>query len=360
MPIDPLLVSQVRWNCTISDAQFAGMYSVCGLAMRLRDLYKWEHGLEPYEEHDAPRVLEWIGRKETEWESVQDAEFNNLSVDGQSIDPFDTEKINALLAPKHFFYGAGYAQSLKPSFLLARIHHQKSINGHAVIYLGAEMARDLLTLPALIQDHTILVRQTAVQLYVWDQMLYLTQSGRDFFEFALAECGISNNDTASLKDGLPQVVAAQQNTFLFHEIGELTDPSFDTAIWRDLIATLPHTPAELLARTVKDILADTNPEGTLHQIVRSQHRAGLGFYAAFLDGLGKKLFPEIRSAIHGFIQDGRWEAVAAMTKDVHQKAETMAHMIGRVYLEGSKNRDPEWIVAELSRRFIDPLTNPMR
>ena len=38
---------QILDNCEISDAQHAGLYSTCGLALRLRDLYKWEHRLNP-------------------------------------------------------------------------------------------------------------------------------------------------------------------------------------------------------------------------------------------------------------------------------------------------------------------------
>ena len=51
------LARQVRRNCAISDARFAGLYSVCGLVMRLRDLYKWEHSLAPHEEHEASQIL---------------------------------------------------------------------------------------------------------------------------------------------------------------------------------------------------------------------------------------------------------------------------------------------------------------
>ena len=48
------LANQVLHNCYISDSRFAGNYSICGLAMRLRDLYKWENGFEPWLEKDFP------------------------------------------------------------------------------------------------------------------------------------------------------------------------------------------------------------------------------------------------------------------------------------------------------------------
>jgi hypothetical protein len=46
------LIRQVRRNCDISDARHAGMFFICGLTLRLRDLFKWEKGLSPWEEGD--------------------------------------------------------------------------------------------------------------------------------------------------------------------------------------------------------------------------------------------------------------------------------------------------------------------
>ena len=51
------LIRQVRENCQIASAAQAGHYSVCGLVLRLRALYKWEHGLHPWREPDPYAVL---------------------------------------------------------------------------------------------------------------------------------------------------------------------------------------------------------------------------------------------------------------------------------------------------------------
>jgi hypothetical protein len=352
----PALADQVRRNCTISDARFAGSYSVCGLAMRLRDLYKWENALPPYEEHDAQQVLDWIGRKESLWEDLHQAEFTDIAIDGDSIDPFDTEAINRLIAPLGLYYGAGYAHGLKPSFFLASVETQTTVRGHTVVTLGAELARDLLTLPALIQNQSVLLRQAAVGLYVWDQMLYLNQSGRPFYNFALANCGLGEKDVQSPRRCLSHVIAAQVDTFIYHEIGELSDTCFDQGIWRDIIAALPHTPVELLVRAVKDMLADTCHEGALHRIIQARSKAALGFYGAFLDGLGKKLFPEIRAAIMDFMHDGDWNAVTERVRAVYRKAADLARSITAVFVEGMQRHDSGWVSSELERRYIVPAT----
>ncbi len=70
----------VRFNCDVTDAKHAGIYSVCGLVMRLRDLYKWEHRLPPWQEDASDKVLEWIGEKETHWETLMSATSNASNV----------------------------------------------------------------------------------------------------------------------------------------------------------------------------------------------------------------------------------------------------------------------------------------
>ena len=187
------VASQILNNCDISDAQHAGMYSTCGLALRLRDLYKWEHRLNPWEEKDSSEILDWIGEKETLWEKLADATYTDLSIQGKHYDPFDTPGINAALAPHGLFYGAGYAFRLKPTFFLAEIENKTLISGYAVYALGQELARDLLTLPALSQDQSILLRTDSARLYLWDQMAYIKKSGRPALQFALEHCGLKKH-----------------------------------------------------------------------------------------------------------------------------------------------------------------------
>ena len=47
------ITDQVLENCDIADARHAGLYSICGLALRLRDFYKLENRLSPWVENDS-------------------------------------------------------------------------------------------------------------------------------------------------------------------------------------------------------------------------------------------------------------------------------------------------------------------
>ena len=78
-------------------------------------------------------------------------------------------------------------------------------------------------------------------------------------------------------------VGSIRRTYIYHEVGEMRDTVFSGDLWREVIAEFPRTPVELLARSVKDLLADTNEYGTLNHIIRERKPAALGFYVAFLD-----------------------------------------------------------------------------
>jgi hypothetical protein len=43
------LITSIKRNCNISDAKYWGFYSLCGLLLRLRELYRSEKGMRPWE-----------------------------------------------------------------------------------------------------------------------------------------------------------------------------------------------------------------------------------------------------------------------------------------------------------------------
>jgi len=264
------LIGQVLANCDISDARHAGLYSICGLALRLRDLYKWEKGLFPWQENDPKEVLAWIGAKEDSWEAIAKKKYGRLSIHAKQYDPFNTLKINQVLTTDNLFYGAGYARSLKPTFFLAPIQSIEEIDGVKIYCLERELARDLLTLPALTQDGTVVLRMEAAKLYLWDQIIYIKKSGRPALNIALAAAGISSSNPQIIKQHFNEIFNIFKNTYIHHELGEIKEQNFDRTVWRDLVAQFAHTPVELLARAVKDLLADTHEVGALTRMVRNK------------------------------------------------------------------------------------------
>jgi hypothetical protein len=353
---DPSTIAcQVLHNCDISDATHAGLYSICGLALRLRDLYKWENGLQPWEEKESAEVLEWIGAKEEAWEQLTEQDYDPISILGKTYDPFDTTGINAALGTHGLFYGAGYARSLKPTFFLALIEERRVIDRHPIYILGRELARDLLTLPALSQNNGILLRREAARLFIWDKLFYLKKSGRRALQFALAHCGIHDCETSTLRQHLNAIVQVQQNTYIFHEVGEMRDTVFDRSLWREIIGTFPHTPVEMLVRAVKDLLADTNEFGSLRSIIRERRAAALGLYVAFVDGLPKELFPEITASFGEFMRTGDWQIVERAVEAGYQTAKHHAEVILDIFRTGKLKGDDAWIEREIGSQLLEKL-----
>jgi hypothetical protein len=337
------ITQQVLHNCNISDARHAGIYSVCGLAMRLRDLYKWDRRLPPWEEHASGPVLEWIGKREDLWESLADEPYLPLTIAGSNFDAFDSAGINAVLTPHGLFYGAGYAHSLKPTFFLAEIEERQTIHGRTVWRLGRELARDLLTLPAFSQDDQVVLRSEAARMFLWDQMAYLSSAGRPALTFALAACcNLPDTDLKGIRPHLDAILNIQQTTYIRHELSELEDLVFERAVWRQMLADYPHTAVELLIRTLKDILADTAPQGPLRYLIDHHERAGIGFYMAFSNGLVPLLFSELRAGFDRFLEGGDWDDLERAVLSVYQKAGAYTREIIQIDALGRQKQDPSW------------------
>ena len=330
---------QVLYNCDITDARHAGIYSVCGLAMRLRDLYKWDQSIPFWQEGDADAVLNWIGEKEVSWESLMSEAFAPLRLNGDRFDPFDTRRINDRLRPHGLFYGAGYAHSLKPTFFLAKIDANSTVAGHPVWHLGHEYARDLLTLPAFSQDDQIILRSEAGRMFLWDQIMYINKAGRRPLALAMQACGLPDAEPETIRRHIDKILDIQQTVYLWHEVGELEERIFDRQLWRQIISDHPHTVVEMFVRTLKDVLADTGDHGALSFIVSHRNTAALGLYMAFVKGLFPVLCNELVCAFDRFINDPQWDMLAAAKDAVRQKAETLTQRTIEIYSDGRQKSD---------------------
>jgi hypothetical protein len=350
------IISQILENCTICDSRHAGLYSVCGLALRLRDLYKWENGLDPWIEKDSSEILEWIGDKEDEWEKQEERDFREIVILDSHYDPFDVTGINAVLEPHGLYYGAGYVHSLKPTFYLAILEDKREIDGYIVYILGRELARDLSTVPALSQGRHVIIRKESARHFLWNQIFFIKKSGRHALNFALEHYGLKGQDFEALHQCLAEISADEAGTYIYHELGEIQDDIFDRDLWRDIIATFPHTPIELLARSVKDLLADTNRYGTLQYIIRERKTASLAFYVAFLDGLKKELFHELIDTFPQFTQGVHWSIIEQAVSTGYKTAKNYAEKISSIYLRGKEKNDMRWAEDEIKKRLFSGLS----
>jgi len=329
------LTNQVRRNCDVSDAQHAGMFSICGLALRLRDLFKWERGLGPWDEGDPGEVLEWIGAREEHWETLAQADYLPITVDGQEVDPFDAPSVNERL-PSRLCYGSGYARGLKPAFFLAEVEDGSEIEGCRVVVLGRELARDLLTLPALSQGTDIFLRRDAAARALWDQIAFVTPSARRAMDAALDGCGIADHRPAAVRRDFDRLLRVQEELHLRHELGEIHETGFPRELWQEIVAAFPLTRVELVLRRVKDLLADTNAYGPLPRFCRARNSAGIALYIANTDRAARALFPELSQGFDALLSDGAWGALEQAIAAGRQAAQAHAAAIIDAYAEGAQ------------------------
>ena len=312
--LESRFIEAIRHNCEISDARDNGIYSICNLVLKLRNLYKWEHAIEPWQEPAAPELLDWIDAKEKYWQTIVAESYQPLPLGGAAVDPHDAPAVNARLAEPGLFYGAGYGRSLKSIFFLAEKISEQTAGGCPVVILGRERAMELASPFAMLQDGLILIRREPLRYFFWDHVQEIRSSSKLSLHHALNQYGILKDgrlDQGLFRDRLDALVDGELPIFIRHEVGELLQDSLDSDTLRRIIAAFPDSIVEFVARAVKDVLADTHPQGMLGFIIRERRDASLGLYVGLLAGLRRELFPEIAPAFARLLQDHDWQGVEA-------------------------------------------------
>jgi hypothetical protein len=109
---------------------------------------------------------------------------------------------------------------------------------------------------------------------------------------------------------------------------------------------------EYIARTVKDLLADTTDCGTLPHIIRHRKTSSLAFYAAFLDGLAKEFFPELPNSFQQFMRTRDWGVIDRAVCSGHKSATRHAELIMDLYRDGLLKNDLKWTEAQIQKHFL--------
>jgi len=327
----PSLLEKVRHNCDVSDARDNGIYSICTLVLKLRNLYKWEHGMEPWEEPDSPVLLDWIAAKEEYWQSIQTETFTALPVNGKSVDPFLLSPINKSLSAENLIYGAGYGRSMKAVFFMAEILEDRMVEGCPTLILGKEKARELSSPFAMLQDGVIYIRREPMRFFFWDQIQEINHSCRISMQQALGAYGLMKNSCTVEREKLiavfDSIIDQELEIFIYHEVGESLENLLDSGVLKKIVAAYPDSILELLARAVKDILADTHPGGLLNHIVERERKSSLGFYMSFLDGMRKHLCPGLQEASKRFWDNSDWMELQEAIVDCRAQNEAVARKL---------------------------------
>jgi hypothetical protein len=316
------LARQVKLNCNISDAQFWGYYSICGLLMRLRELYRSEKSLVPWERIPRELISEWIGSTETLWKNLENRELEPLEIDGGLHDPFEVDGINHILAGRQIVYAAGYGRFNKPTFFLAELLDKKELYDYRIYYAGKELCRDLSTSVAMLQGRCIFIRLDCLKTLLWDkfQELKARRFGGLLSE-AFSSCGImeSDEDSEELFKRIMDLASRISDIFLFHELGEAyEDEHYEE--WLNVLRLNRDRSTEFYMRAIKDLMADTSDMGPLKRMIETRDVPLLNFQTVFMDGLRRELFPEMMNSFQAFVEDGDWSALEEARRTGYKRA----------------------------------------
>ena len=345
------LISQVKKNCNISDAKFWGFYSICGLLLRLKDLYCFERALRPWAKFQKEEISDWLSEREDLWKELEEKEFENINIEDDVYSPFEVERINAILEKKNFIYGAGYGVYMKPSFFLADLLYKRNVEGHVVYITGTEYVRDISYSPAMLQNGVIIARVDATTHFLWEKFEELKAgSSKNSLIFAFLKYGVTpkNELSEDTYRKISLIALSEVETYIHHEVGEAYEGKKFGGKWEDLLIDFSNHKAELFVRSVKDLLSDTSEKGMIKHIIKEKKEGSLGFYIVFLGGYRKLLFPEIKDAVEDFIKSGDWSIVEDVRIEGYKRTLRCAERL--ISLKNDKDGISEYIEQELLDR----------
>lgn len=311
MPTSDLaaLTQAVQRNCHISDARHGTDYTLCIYLMKMREYYRWERGLPFGANLSRHDVGDWLTQRERLWEDLVKADFESLQIDGRRFDPFDAEAINAELNEHGLVYSGGLGLNAKPHFFLGSLDKRIQSEGFSVLLANREYARDLSAPPAMLRDNTVFVRREALRRMLWEKLESWRWSRPPN---ALGRAFACYDFESDLDSALTTMAETELHAVLLHEIGEYQAGSLLGATWNEMLANLTHTPAELMARAVRDHLADCM--NTLPELLREQCSSSVHFYMGNLNNMRKMIFPGLQGAYQEWLDEGDWEPLAAIAE----------------------------------------------
>lgn len=285
------LTHSVQQNCDISDAQFAGHYSLCTFLLKMREYYRWEYDIPLTAALSKNDVGQWLTQREQHWEELSEQTLQTLPMGEQRFDPFDSAGLNAVLTPLRYVYSGGYGPFHKPQFFLAdliRIEHHADVTFYVS---GCEYARELSASPAMALGETVFIRQESLRRLVWEKIE--EWRWKQNANAPLARALACYPATTDLNRTLEHITENETHTLILHELGEVKTGRLLGPRWENMLAALHNPKAEFLARAVRDHCADCLV--TLPTLLAQDNRAALHFYFANFTGLRREIFPEAHS-----------------------------------------------------------------
>jgi len=304
------VVATVQKNCHISDAQYAGDYTLCIFLLKMREFYRWENQIPITGTLPREEVGKWMQEREQLWQAMESSTFESLTLGNLSFDPFDTEGINRTLVPQGYVYSAGYGRFNKPHFFIGTLQRQERREGFTVYVSACEYARDLVAPPAMLLNGSIYLRQESLRRYLWERVEeWRLNRQSEATVRALTYYDLEHG----LEESLDRMTEVETESVILHEVGEALAGKHLGEAWHDMLTALSRSKGELMARAARDILADCL--STLPRLVEQENAAALHFYFASYSGMRRYLFPEALAAYQRWAENDNNEILNTMIRD---------------------------------------------
>jgi len=321
------LINTVQRNCHISDARHAGNYTLCVYLLKMREFYRWEQQHSFRESLNKKAIGNWLTERESLWLQLEKLDYQSIEISDNTYNPFEAQAINQILDDNDLLYGGGYGVKNKPHFFLAKLESKQNINGYTIYICDKEYARDLTSPPAMSQNNIIYIRRESFKRLLWER----TDEWRwNKPENAMARAIRSYDFDSDLDSALAQMTDNELNAAVLHEIGEIQAGEHLDG-WQQMMNDISFTPAEIMARAVRDHYADTLH--TLPSLIKSNNQASIHFYFANLTNMRKHIFPSLMDAYNRWCENNNigtiektvgaslqhWENMAMQMLVLHQQ-----------------------------------------
>jgi len=286
------LVDAVRRNCCIADARHARDMTMCTYLLEMREYCRWERGISPGGILPSrTEIGAWLVAREALWEAMMDQDYGLVPVGGRNHPPFDSIEINQALRGNGLTYGAGVGRFRKPHFFLARLVREEIREGVSILVCGREYARDLTAIPAVLRGDTVVIRGEALRQWLWQKIeVWRTKRTDGALKAALDSYAYDTDPDGAIE----RMAEAETEMLVLHELGEHAAGRLLGPAWEMMLGATHSKPAEVLARSVRDNLADCLV--TLPTLLERDARGSLHFWFSNFDGMRLALFPALAAA----------------------------------------------------------------
>lgn len=342
------LVQTVQHNCNIADARHGGDYTMCTYLMKMREFYRWEQQLEFRDRLPKEELGNWLSERENSWLDLEEEDFQPLTVCGETLDPFADEMVNELLRPHGLVYSAGLEGCARAQFYLAELEsEERQSDGLTLRVSGRELARGLSAPAAMTREHSIYLRREALRRQLWERFeIWRWSSAKN----ALAEAYAGYDMHGDVEAALSQMADRELETVRQHEMGEYLAGEIVGDLWNRMLIKVTHTPAELMARAVRDHFADCAM--TLPFLLNNRRGDSIHLFIGSLSGMRKQIFPALQEAYTEWLGNGgndaflrlaergkdHWRNVALQLCDAYQQSQgsdcaaRIVHIVEQEYL----------------------------